>query len=154
MAASRKRTLVFAPEGFHPVKVQKCGAMLAGDHVMLGNTGAGCAIDDVEGGDLASVQTRGLVSLAIVEDPEGTPQYAPIRVGDFLYAMKSAGGIQIIAKNPLSDPARGVAGGADAPKQALPWGIVLQREKKQYNGNMVMVRAFKFPGPFVVHRVI
>ena len=73
MLRSSKRSVVFAPEGYHPVKVARTvsSKKMAGETVLLGNTGAGCAIDNIDPEDgAASLQTRGLVSVA-VHDGDG-----------------------------------------------------------------------------------
>lgn len=139
-----KRPVVFAPEGYHPVKVARTlSKKLAGEHVALGNTGAGCAIDDIDPGDgEASLQTRGLVSI-VVNDGDGGDT---VRVGNYLYAVCPTGTDEIsIQKGPdLNAPARG-----SAANVARPWGIVLQRGPRSRDGKCT-ARAFKFPGPFVI----
>ena len=138
-----KRKFVIAPEGYHPVKVAKCAkSRLAGEHVSLGTTGAGCAIDDVYAGDEASFQTRGLVSIGIPS--------ANANVGDFLYAVRSSSDddseIQLVTHNALVEDNKN-------PSQVRPWGIILQRGPIDFQQECT-VRVFKFPGPFVVQTLV
>lgn len=144
----RKRSAVFAAEGYHPVKVATSKrAKLAGEHIALGNTGAGCAIDNVDADEAASLQTRGLVSVA-VRDGEGDDR---IRVGDYLYAVRAAADPDSITiqRGPMLAGDGDDGEPADATNQARPWGIVLQREPR-HRDSMCTVRAFKYPGPFVI----